>query len=196
MKRVRGGLTYANVISTVCLVLVLGGGTAIAAGGLARNSVGTRQLKNGAVTKAKIAVGARGALAGGPGPRGEAGPRGEGGTAGAAGAAAGVEGPPGQEGPPGHEGPSGLAHVFLKQRSYAGMTVAPDSDAYLTVECPSGDHAVGGGGEVYGGFAPFGSYPSPTGEGVVPTGWQVGFHNPGASTAGWSGSVWAVCATG
>lgn len=50
----RGGLTYANVVSTICLVLLVGGGTAIAAGGLAKNSVGTRQLKSGAVTAAKI----------------------------------------------------------------------------------------------------------------------------------------------
>lgn len=66
-KRLRGKLTYANVVSSLCLFLLLGGGAAVAAG-LAKNSVGTRQLKknavttvkvkNGAITEAKIAKGA------------------------------------------------------------------------------------------------------------------------------------------
>ena len=54
----RSRLTYANVISTLCLFLLLGGGAALAAGKLATNSVGTKQLKNGAVTGAKIKNGA------------------------------------------------------------------------------------------------------------------------------------------
>jgi hypothetical protein len=33
MRRVRSHLTYANVISTICLFLLLGGGTAVALGG-------------------------------------------------------------------------------------------------------------------------------------------------------------------
>src|SRR6476661_6768123 len=46
-------LTYANVMSTLCLFLLLGGG-AYAAGNLAKNSVGTKQLKNNAVTGSKV----------------------------------------------------------------------------------------------------------------------------------------------
>ena len=57
MQRLRGKLTYANVISTICLFLLLGGGTALAAQ-LAKNSVGSKQLKNNAVTAAKIKNGA------------------------------------------------------------------------------------------------------------------------------------------
>ncbi|HEX5713249.1 MAG TPA: hypothetical protein VFX85_08055, partial [Solirubrobacterales bacterium] len=53
MRALRSKLTYANVISTLCLFLVLGGGAAVAAG-LAPNSVGTTQLKNAAVTGPKI----------------------------------------------------------------------------------------------------------------------------------------------
>jgi hypothetical protein len=60
MKRLRGQLTYANVISTLCLFLLLGGGTAFAAAHLAKNSVGTKQIKNNAITAAKIANGAVG----------------------------------------------------------------------------------------------------------------------------------------
>jgi hypothetical protein len=48
-------LTYANVISTLCLFLVLGGGAALAATKLAKSSVGTEQLKGEAVTKGKLA---------------------------------------------------------------------------------------------------------------------------------------------
>lgn len=51
----RRHLTYANVISTLCLFLVLGGGAAIAATKLAKSSVGTEQLKGEAVTKGKLA---------------------------------------------------------------------------------------------------------------------------------------------
>ena len=66
-KRPCGKLTYANVVSSLCLFLLLGGGAAVAAG-LAKNSVGTKQLKknavtavkvkNGSITEAKIAEGA------------------------------------------------------------------------------------------------------------------------------------------
>jgi hypothetical protein len=44
---------YANIVSTICLFLLLGGG-AWAATQLPKGSVGTPQLKNGAVTGAKV----------------------------------------------------------------------------------------------------------------------------------------------
>ncbi|HJZ35094.1 MAG TPA: hypothetical protein VJ204_02380 [Solirubrobacterales bacterium] len=53
--KLRRHLTYANVISTLCLFLVLGGGAAFAATKLAKSSVGTEQLKGEAVTKGKLA---------------------------------------------------------------------------------------------------------------------------------------------
>lgn len=52
MTRTR--ITYANVTATLALALVVGGGTAYAAG-LAPGSVGTPQLKKGAVTTPKLA---------------------------------------------------------------------------------------------------------------------------------------------
>lgn len=54
MKHIRKRLTYANVMSTIAVFLVLGGGAALAAGKLGKNSVGTKQLKNNSVTTAKI----------------------------------------------------------------------------------------------------------------------------------------------
>lgn len=53
MKQIRQRLTYANVMSSIAVFLVLGGATAFAAG-LAKNSVGSKQLKKNAVTTAKI----------------------------------------------------------------------------------------------------------------------------------------------
>jgi hypothetical protein len=59
MKRLPSKLTYANVISTLALFLVLAGGTAFAAKQmLPKNSVGTKQIKNNAITGAKIKNGA------------------------------------------------------------------------------------------------------------------------------------------
>jgi len=54
LKRIRNRLSYANVVSTLALFLVLGGGAAIAATELEPNSVGTAQLKPQAVTGPKI----------------------------------------------------------------------------------------------------------------------------------------------
>ena len=53
MKQVRKRLTYANVMSSIAVFLVLGG-AAFAASQLPKNSVGKKQLKNNAVTAAKI----------------------------------------------------------------------------------------------------------------------------------------------
>ena len=49
MKQVRKRLTYANVMSSIAVFLVLGGATAFAA-----NKIGSNQLKSNSVTTAKI----------------------------------------------------------------------------------------------------------------------------------------------
>lgn len=53
MKHVRKRLTYANVMSSLAVFLVIGGATAIAAN-LPANSVGTPQLKKNAVKTGKV----------------------------------------------------------------------------------------------------------------------------------------------
>jgi hypothetical protein len=83
----REKLNYANAMSTIAVFIALGG-TSYA---VARNSIGTPQLKNGAVTSAKVKNGtlqrgdlsatARSGLA--RGPRGPIGPPGADGTPGA-----------------------------------------------------------------------------------------------------------------
>jgi hypothetical protein len=94
MHRIRGKLTYANVISTLCLVLLVGGGTAYAATEmLPKNSVGTKQLAKEAVTPAKLSKASKATLkgptgaTGAQGAAGAQGPKGDIGLTGAAGSA-------------------------------------------------------------------------------------------------------------
>ena len=49
-------LTYANVVSTLALVVALGGGGAAVAMSVAKNSVGSPQIKNGQVKAADLAA--------------------------------------------------------------------------------------------------------------------------------------------
>ncbi len=109
--RIRAHLTYANVVATLCLFLVLGGGAAFAATQLPRNSVGTGQLKAGAVTAGKIAKKARSQLRGNRGPAGPQGPQGKTGKAGAKGAT-GARGATGATGAAGADGTGPAFEVF------------------------------------------------------------------------------------
>jgi hypothetical protein len=54
LQRIRSRITYANVMSTIAVVVSLGGATAFAATTLGRNSVGPRQLRKNAVTGVKV----------------------------------------------------------------------------------------------------------------------------------------------
>jgi len=56
VKVLSNRLTYANVMATIAVFLTLGGGAYAASLTLPNRSVGTEQLKNGAVTPAKVAA--------------------------------------------------------------------------------------------------------------------------------------------
>lgn len=56
LSTLRARMTYANVTSTLCLFLVLGGGTAVALNG--HNTVFSDDITNGEVKKADIGSGA------------------------------------------------------------------------------------------------------------------------------------------
>jgi hypothetical protein len=58
MRALRNHLTYANVMSTIAMVLALGGATALAAGHLGKNSVTSKSIKNGAIKTADLKGGA------------------------------------------------------------------------------------------------------------------------------------------
>lgn len=52
MQRIRSKLTYSNVVSTLCLFLIVGGG-AYAAARLPKNSVGAKEIKKNAVASSE-----------------------------------------------------------------------------------------------------------------------------------------------
>src|SRR5258708_7690232 len=96
MKPLRRRLTYANVMSSIAVFLVLAGGTAFAASQLGKESVGTKQLKKEAVSLAKINAAAKkslkgatgqGGATGSQGPKGDKGDKGDKGERGEAGPA-------------------------------------------------------------------------------------------------------------
>jgi hypothetical protein len=107
----------ALVISLIALFVALGG-TTYAATSLPKNSVGTAQLKKGAVTKQKISKKTIGALRGSRGPQG---PKGDQGIQGA-------KGDQGIQGAKGDTGPRGPSDAY--------STTTP----FLTV--PAGNYVV------------------------------------------------------
>lgn len=135
MQRIRGKLTYPNLVSTLCLLLLLGGGTAYAASHLRKESVGSRQLKKGAVTPAKLSRKAKATLTGPAGPAGPAGAQGP----------AGVRGEQGIQGRQGIQGPPGISNYQVVSGTpvaSSGGGINLDS-AYAY--CPPGTSALGGG---------------------------------------------------
>jgi hypothetical protein len=119
----------ALVISMVALIVALGG-TSYAAFTLPRNSVGTKQLKNKAVTLPKIAPAAQRALSK-VGPQGNPGPQGPQGSQG-------PQGPAGPQGPLGPKGADFTAATTLRSGqteagSYAVTGYATGADMWTAV---------------------------------------------------------------
>ncbi|HEY2717279.1 MAG TPA: hypothetical protein VGI73_13750 [Solirubrobacterales bacterium] len=119
-----GKLTYANVVASLALFLVLAGGTAFAAPQFEKESVGTSALKKEAVTPAKLSKKAKSTLTGPAGPKG----------------ATGAQGAQGAQGP---AGPAGATKIDVQYGAEADGSFA---------HCPAGQVAVGGGGEAVEGF--------------------------------------------
>lgn len=109
--------SYANVASTLALVVALSGGAYAAS--LPKKSVGTPQLKKEAVTTAKVKDGSLTAADFAPGALGS-------GLSGAVGAT-------GATGPRGPQGPSGLVHSASAPSTVSGMRPCADNDV-VTVE--------------------------------------------------------------
>ena len=151
MRNINKNLTYANVVATLALIFAVGGTSAYAANQLSANSVGTKQLKNGAVTNAKLADGVNGER----GPEGKQGP-------------VGPQGKPGAPGSPGAPGKSSATHAVIRS-DFGGPWEA-------VVKCEPGEIATGGGGymstEAHGGGFVASSEPVPNASGV-PIGWEV-----------------------
>ncbi len=186
MKRTSFHLSYGNVMSSIALFLAVGG-VSLAATTLPSGSVGTAQLRNGAVNGSKVADHslraadfAPGQLVRGPvGPPGRRGPAGNGaapqGPAGSAGApgAPGGAGPPGLVGargstgllgPPGPQGPTGAPGTDGR----LGAIVVPFNESipagtahfFFPEHCPPGDRVLTGTAGVNPIFAITNSSPS------------------------------------
>jgi hypothetical protein len=175
--------------------------TAYAAGVLPAGSVGTVQLKNGAVTSRKVKDGSllardfhSGQLpAGRRGAAGPAGPAGQAGPAGPAGAQ-GPAGPAGQAGASGSQGPAGFSSLNYVSESFGPFPAGTQYGA--EVACPSGKHVVGGGVESEGDFkqqAINSSFPS-DGDNTGAAGnvaWTAFVDNTSVTALGFT--VYAVC---
>lgn len=134
MQRIRGKLTYSNVIATLALVLAVGGGTAYAASAVGSSSSavvtlcaakkgGDLRLPTGRACKAGeqevSLLSSKVVFGGGPTPTGPAGPAGP----------AGAQGPQGEKGPQGERGPFGPASIaspdghFRVEATNAGLVL-------------------------------------------------------------------------
>jgi Collagen triple helix repeat (20 copies) len=150
MNFLRQRLTYANVIASLALFLVLGGG-AYAATQLPRNSVGTGQLKGEAVTAGKIAKKTRRQLQGARGPAGAQGPQGKTGAKGATGArgAIGAAGARGATGAAGADGTGPAFETFTSLR-----TIEPAGNAVVAENLGTGAYVISANVSVEAGGTP------------------------------------------
>jgi hypothetical protein len=174
-------LTYANVIATLALFLALGGGGAYAASTLGRNTVGTGQLKKGAVTGAKVKDGTLAASDFRPGEllrgeHGERGPAGERGPRGAPGATNAVV-RYGSEGKPknGEEGSSYAACLAGESVTGGGfefLEEGPESFEYSILTDRASLEELNGGVT---------EYPAPA-DGAAASGWMVAMDNETSDT--------------
>jgi hypothetical protein len=131
MKSVRKRLTYANVMSSIAVFLVLGGATAFAATELGKNTVGTKQLKKGAVSLAKINVAAKSALKGAIGPQGPAGK-------------AGADGKNGTNGKDGTNGTNGAVQGYSATHTASVNITANSFATIVSKQLPAGNYIVNG----------------------------------------------------
>jgi hypothetical protein len=130
MKPLRRRLTYANVMSSIAVFLVVAGGTAFAASQLGKESVGTKQLKKEAVSLAKIKAGAKSSLKGATGP---AGPKG----------ATGSQGSKGDKGDKGEKGERGPSAGFSTNANDI-LEFTPGPQTVATLSLPAGHYVVTG----------------------------------------------------
>ena len=167
------------------------------------NSVGTAQLKKGAVTAAKVRTHALTAadfaprqLAGGPaGPAGDPGPQGPAGAPGARGPAGskGPQGPRGLTGPQGATGApgsSGISGWHLVQNEFV---LRGEESGTGAADCPVGQDVLGGGETWTGSNGPSGlTAVTENGPNSTGTGWTVSAIGPDEYDT--YVFVWAVCA--
>ena len=186
LGKLRSRLTYANIVSTACLFIVLGG-TSYA---VATGSIDSREIKNNTVRSKDIRNNSvrgkdvrNGSLLAGDFAPGQL--------------PAGPQGATGPRGPKGDTGENGATNVVVRT-----LTVTAGV-ALETAHCDSGERAVGGGvgrssGSTNSGDVVTHSFPSAGSspaapDGATPDGWTSGFVPNTATDVGIT--FYVVCAS-
>jgi hypothetical protein len=119
MHRITSRLTYANVIATLALFLVLAGGTAFAASQFGKETIGGRALKKESIGPAKLSKAAKKTLQGPAGPKGAT----------------------GATGATGSQGPAGDGKLFSFSGGALGITGAAN---VASLNLPAGNYLIQG----------------------------------------------------
>ena len=175
------------VLSITAIVIAVLGTTSVGqavVNAVPINSVGSLQLKRGAVVNAKISANAvttdkvkNGSLLKGDFKAGQL--------------PAGPAGPAGASGPAGAAGPAGITDVELVSK--ASEPAASGTVQGINVSCPAGKKALGGGAQTntaaVGGPMIQKSRPFDNG-----TGWEATGVEAAAFAGNWTVTAWAICA--
>jgi hypothetical protein len=206
--RIRHHLSFANVTSVLALVFAMGGtGYALT---IPKNSIGSSQIKRGAVansdlrsnavTSSKVRDGSLRAVDFGAGQL----PGGASGATGLAGAI-GPAGPTGPTGPQGATGATGTVGAATVQFLQAASDLADGASGSYNVFCLADQQAIGGGARgddtdseatnVTSSRPAVSSVnPNPPANGHSFTGWRITVVNTlGGVTTGIKPEVWVVC---
>ena len=172
-SKLRSQLTYANVVSTVCLFVVLGGTSyAVATGSIdsreiKNNTVRSKDVRNGTLRTSDVADLSLLAQDFAPGqlPKGEAGAKGD----------------------PGSPGVNGATNVTVRES--AGTAVnAGATTLFVTKICNQGERATGGGAKLDSPSpedrlvlsVPTDQFGNASSDGQIPRGWGARVFNGGA----------------
>jgi hypothetical protein len=161
----------ATVIAALALFVALGGSSLAAA-----SFISGRHIKPHSIPRDRLTKSAIKALRGAKGPRGAQGVQG-------------VQGVQGAQGVQGIQGMPGLSGYTVVTSTHS----ASANDIGATVACPSGTHALGGGGEVLSGTSDIG--PFLTDSQPANGGWLVEYSMAAAGNFPLSVEVYAICAT-
>ena len=173
-SKLRSHLTYANVISTLCLVLVLGGGTAYAVTQIDANSVKSKHIVNDQVKSVDV----RDDTLQGGGLQGSDIQE----------ATLGVV--PDADKLDGKDSGDFLSDDVVVRRAVVAVSAGQTSGQFKN--CNPGEVALGGGFDFAGNVKFRG--PAPDAEGSTPTSWLAMGHNPTANSTQ-TLVVYAICAS-